>query len=100
MLMYFYQLFIKHDYFNFVCVLGQQTLAVNLLWLLLYLAKHQDCQEKIYRELRNNTVGPEDFVHIENKDMFPYTSESKSQLLHPFRQAPKNTTNVIHLTCP
>lgn len=55
-------------------VAGQQTLAVNLLWMLLYLAKHQDCQEKIYRELRNNTVGPEDFVHIENKDMFPYTT--------------------------
>ncbi|XP_061183382.1 steroid 17-alpha-hydroxylase/17,20 lyase-like [Saccostrea echinata] len=53
---------------------GEQTLSSNLLWLLLYTAKHQDCQEKILRELRNNDIVPTDFVQFHNKQKFPYTT--------------------------
>lgn len=61
------------------CILylsGEQTLSKTLMWILLYLAKEQECQKKIYNEIKKNTVDPKDFVHFDNKEMFPYTSRS------------------------
>ncbi|XP_078310585.1 steroid 17-alpha-hydroxylase/17,20 lyase-like isoform X2 [Crassostrea virginica] len=55
-------------------VAGEQTLSKSLMWILLYLAKEQECQKKIYNEIKKNTVDPKDFVHFDNKEMFPYTS--------------------------
>ncbi|XP_062613806.1 probable cytochrome P450 516B1 [Saccostrea cucullata] len=80
---------------------GEQTLSNNLLWLLLYTAKHQDCQEKIVKELRNNDVLATDFVQFHHKEKFPYTTafykETMRFITTTFFGVPRTASADIHV---